>query len=179
MFVAAASTSIVLAAFYRVTQLPDYHQRHHVYCDDDGEALPTGDQEDHDRTVRILVALFTLATLLLSAWNWIVQGQDAGLAIITISWVFCQSSYLLTFLMKTADNNLCKCLLACSTVVTKATALRHRSADSCVVTSGLTRFGIYYFQGILRSIYILVSSCPWGLSCLHMLFFAAAPNSVS
>lgn len=33
------------------------------------------------------MALFALATFLLSAWNWAIQENVSGLAIITIAWV--------------------------------------------------------------------------------------------
>jgi fatty acid desaturase len=84
---ATASTSIMLAAFYRVTQLPNSDKRHHIYCDNDGEALPAEQQGSRARATRILMALYALATFLLSAWNWAIQEHVSGLAIITIAWV--------------------------------------------------------------------------------------------
>jgi hypothetical protein len=100
---ATASTSIMLAAYYRVTQQPDCNKPHHVYCDDDGEALPAGHQESRNRTTRILMALFALATFLLSACNWAIQEHVSGLAIITIAWV------LLSFeLALDLSNTLCR-----------------------------------------------------------------------
>lgn len=146
LLIAAASTSIVLAAFYRVTQLPNYHQRQHVYYDDDGEAAPAEHQENQDRTARILVVLFALATLLLSAWNWVVQGHDARLTIITISWVLCQPGRLSTCLIEFADDHCCGFFLACSTVATEATTLRYRFAGSCFITHVVARFSNHYCQ---------------------------------
>ena len=100
LLAAAASTSIVLTAFYRATQIPDSYKRNHVYNDDDGEATaPTECEGACDRTPRILIAFFALATFLLSAWNWTLHKRDAELSIITIAWVSCPSSYLLAFLI--------------------------------------------------------------------------------
>jgi hypothetical protein len=84
---ATASTSIMFAALYRTTQLPDCDKPHHVYCDNDGEALPTGHQGSRSRATRILMALSALGTCLLSAWNWAIQEHGSELAVITIAWV--------------------------------------------------------------------------------------------
>lgn len=94
ILVAAASTSILLQTFYRLTQLPDSNKRQHVYDDDDGEAASTESDETRDRTARIWIAFFALATFLLSAWNWFIPEHVSGLAIITIAWVFYHSTYL-------------------------------------------------------------------------------------
>jgi len=124
ILLAGASTSIVLAAFSRLTHRPDYHKRHHVYCDDDGEALPAEHQENQDRTTRILIALSALGAFLLSVWDWAVHEHDSTLAVITIAWVCCQYSYSLTSLIASADNSCFELLLPCCTIVTEATTLR-------------------------------------------------------
>ena len=87
ILVAAASTSILFAAFCRVTQPPDYHKPHHVYSDDDGEAAPVEHYETGERTTRVLMALFALVASILSVWNWTVQQHNAELVVITIAWV--------------------------------------------------------------------------------------------
>jgi len=87
ILVAAASTSILFAAFYRVTQRPVYHKRHHVYSDDDGDAVPAEHDETGNRTARISIAFFALISFSLSAWNWTVQKHNTELTIITIAWV--------------------------------------------------------------------------------------------
>lgn len=88
IFVAAAGTSVLFAAFYRATQLPaDDDKRHHVYGDDDGEAVPAEHDDIRDRPARISIVFFSLAAFMLSAWNWATQEHLSELAIITISWV--------------------------------------------------------------------------------------------
>lgn len=179
MLVAAASTSVVFAAFCWAVQLPKYHQRQNVYFDNDGEARPAKHQDAHDRTARILVVIFTLATLLLSAGNWIAQNRNAGLGIITIAWVLRHSRHTSTCLIESADNHRCRVLFACATVSREATTVLHRSADSCLIARIIAWPVNYYFQGISRSIHILVSSCPWHRPCLHMLFSTTASHCVS
>ena len=174
ILVAAASTSILFAAFYRVTQQPDYHKRHHVYSDDDGEAVFTEHDETGDRKLRVSIAFFALAAFLLSAWNWTVQEHNAELVVITIAWVCCQLNYLRTCLIRFADVNHPGLLPACSTIASKTTTLRYRPAYSCSIARIVTRLGDCNVQGISVSNQILAPSCPWSLPGLHMLFFATA-----
>lgn len=174
ILVAAASTSILVAAFYRVTQRPDYHKRHHVYSDDDGEAVSVEHDETGDRTARISIAFFALAAFLLSAWNWTVQEHNAGLAIITIAWVCCQSNCLPTCLIRFADDDHLGLLLPRSTIASKTTAIRYRSAHSCFITRIVTRVGNCHFQGTSRSNRTLGPGCPWSLLGLHMLLVTTA-----
>lgn len=179
ILVAAASTSILFAAFYRVTQRPDYHKRHHVYSDDDGEAVSAEHDRTGDRTVRILIAFFALAAFLLSAWNWTVQQQNAGLAIITIAWVCYQSNFLSTFLIRSADDHRLGILPTCSTIDPKTTTIRCESAHSRPVTHIITGLGNCDFQGISESNRILVPGGPWSLPGSRMLLFATATWRVS
>lgn len=179
ILVTAASTSILFAAFYRATQLPDYHKRHHVYNDDDGEAVPVEHDDTGERTTRILMALFALAAFILSVWNWTVQQHNAGLVVITIAWVFCQSIYLSTSLTWPVDHNHVGLLLACSAIASETTTLRHWPAYNCFVTNIVTRLGNCHFQGISTSIHILDPGYPWRLPGLHMLFFATATQRIS
>jgi hypothetical protein len=172
MLLAAGSTSIVLAAFCWMMRLPDYHQHNHIYRDEDGEALPAKHDEERDRTVRILVVLFALATLLLSIWTWIEQGHDTNLAIIAVAWVLYQSGSCLIFLTECADNHHRKVLPACPTAITEAATLRYCLANSSLLTHVDARVSSHYIQGISRSIHVMVSSRLRSRSCFHMLFSA-------
>jgi hypothetical protein len=179
LLAAAASTSIVLASFYRATQLPDSHKRNHVYSDDDGEATAPAECEGNcDRTPRIFIAFFALATSLLSAWNWTLHGHDAGLSIVTIAWVSYPSRCFLTCLTNFAVDHRSGFCLACHSIVTKATTLHYRLANSCLITYIVAGVSNHHTQGIPESSHILGSSCPRSFPCLHMLFFAAASKCV-
>lgn len=171
---AAASTSILLTAFYRVTQSPDSYKRHHVYGDDDGEAVPAEYDGTRDRTARVSIAFFALAAFLLSAWNWTIHIHGSALATITVSWVCCLPSYPLAFLTRSTDDHHFGLLLACSTIASKTTTLRYWSADSGLITHFVSRVGNNYLQAILGSSYVLGSSCARTFPCLRMLFFATA-----
>jgi len=174
ILVAAASTSVLFAAFYRATQLPADHKRHHVYGDDDGEAVPAEHDDVRDRPARILIAFSSLAVFILSAWNWVTQEHASGLAIITILWVRRQSSYLLISLTRPADNHHFGLFFASSTIVSKATTLRNWSASSYYITHIVVRVGNCHIQGISKSSDKLDPNCHWSLPCLRMLFFTAA-----
>lgn len=174
ILVAAASTSILFAAFYRATQLPDYHEKHHVYNDDDGEAVPAEYHEPADRALRIWIAFFALAAFLLSVWNWTTQEHNSGLAITTIAWVCCQSNHLLTCLTWFADDDHLGLLPPRHTITSKTTAIRYRFAYSCFVTRIVTRLGNRHFQEIPESNRTLGPGCPWSLLGLHMLLVTTA-----
>ena len=179
LFVAVASTSIVFAAFCWVAQVPDHHQRQHVYRDKDGEALPTKDEKSQDKTVRMLAVLLTLTASLLSVWNWVVQSYDTGLAIIAVAWVHCQPDQLRTCLTTSADYHHCGISLACSTLFTEAAALHYRLANSSIIAHVVARLGNHYIQRISRPTHVLVTSCPWDMPGLYVLLSAEASDRVS
>ena len=106
ILVAAAIASMIVAAFSQMAQLPDYQKRHHMYSDQDGEALSVEHQTHRDRTTRTSIALLALAAFILSVWNWTVQEHTVGLAIVTIAWVFFQLGFLSTCLTYFSDNHI-------------------------------------------------------------------------
>lgn len=174
ILVAAASTSMIIAAFSGVAQLSDYQKRHHIYSDHDGEALLVEHQTHLDRTTRLSIALLALAAFILSVWNWTVQKHTAGLALVTIAWVSCHSGFLSTCLTNSADNHHFGLPLHLSTIAQNTKTLRDQSAHSCFINRIVARISNSHLQKISRTSRILAANCPWSIPSLHMLFFATA-----